>query len=53
MLNRLILVYTIVFTVTNLLEWTDIPWLWVVLPFWIFIFGPSLWTFVIFKLLKK
>lgn len=53
MLNRLILVYTIVFTVTNLLEWTDIPWLWVGLPFWVFIFGPSLWTFVIFKFLKK
>ena len=53
MMNRLILIYTIALTITNIVGLTDMPWLWVGLPFWLFIFGPSLYTYVIFKFLKK
>ncbi len=53
MINKLILIYTITLTVTNIAGWTEVPWLWVGLPFWLFIFGPSLYTYLIYKILKK
>ena len=35
MINKLILIYTITLTVTNIAGWTEVPWLWVGLPFWL------------------
>ena len=47
----IIMLYTIIFTLTNLAGYTDINWIYIGLPFWIFIFGPAVYSFVIYKIL--
>lgn len=49
--ERIILLYTIILTFTNLAGYTDINWLYVGLPFWVFIFGPAIYSYVIYKVL--
>jgi hypothetical protein len=51
--ERLILLYTIIFTLTNLFAYTNIPWLYVGLPFWVFVFGPAVYSFLIMRVLNK
>jgi hypothetical protein len=51
--ERLILIYTIILTLTNLFAYTNIPWLYVGLPFWVFVFGPAVYSFLIMRVLNK
>lgn len=50
--EKLILLYTLVFCITNYFGYTNIDWLYVALPFWIFIFGPYLYSKIIIWLLR-
>jgi hypothetical protein len=51
--ERLILIYTIILTLTNLFAYTNIPWIYVGLPFWVFVFGPAVYSFLIMRVLNK
>lgn len=48
--ERAILIYTLLFTITNLTGFTNINWLYVGAPFYIFILGPAIFSYVIKKL---
>lgn len=47
--ERVILIYTLLFTITNLSGFTNINWMYVGAPFYIFILGPAIFSYVIRK----
>ncbi len=50
--KQIILVYTLVFCITNYFGYTNIDWIYVAMPFWVFIFGPYIYSKIILWFLR-